>query len=120
MMAAFEKVEPERGLLFVLDELLDYLRSRRDAELIVTSAFLRRSARSVGRRASGSSPGSKRHCSTTRASRPRLTRSGACATGSSRSGSLVRTLPTSSKNGFSAKMPHRGDPPAPRALHACV
>lgn len=35
MMAAFEKVEPERGLLFVLDELLDYLRSRRDAELIL-------------------------------------------------------------------------------------
>lgn len=41
MMAAFEKVEPERGLLFVLDELLDYLRSRRDAELIVDLAFLR-------------------------------------------------------------------------------
>ena len=41
MMAAFEKVEPERGLLFVLDELLDYLRSRRDAQLIVDLAFLR-------------------------------------------------------------------------------
>jgi hypothetical protein len=41
MMAAFEAVEPERGLLFVLDELLDYLRSRRDAELIVDLAFLR-------------------------------------------------------------------------------
>lgn len=41
MMAAFEKVEPERGLLFVLDELLDYLRSRRDAELILDLAFLR-------------------------------------------------------------------------------
>lgn len=41
MMAAFEKLEPERGLLFVLDELLDYLRSRRDAELIIDLAFLR-------------------------------------------------------------------------------
>jgi hypothetical protein len=41
MMAAFERVEPERGLLFALDELLDYLRSRRDAELIVDLAFLR-------------------------------------------------------------------------------
>jgi Family of unknown function (DUF6079) len=41
MMAAFEQVEPERGLLFVLDELLDYLRSRRDAELILDLAFLR-------------------------------------------------------------------------------
>jgi hypothetical protein len=41
MMAAFEKVEPDRGLLFVLDELLDYLRSRRDAELIVDLSFLR-------------------------------------------------------------------------------
>ncbi|MFN2469626.1 MAG: DUF6079 family protein [Gaiellaceae bacterium] len=41
MMAAFEKVEPDRGLLFVLDELLDYLRGRRDAELIVDLAFLR-------------------------------------------------------------------------------
>jgi Family of unknown function (DUF6079) len=41
MMAAFEKVEPERGLLFVLDELLDYLRSRRDAELILDLSFLR-------------------------------------------------------------------------------
>lgn len=41
MMAAFETVEPERGLLFVLDELLDYLRSRRDAELILDLSFLR-------------------------------------------------------------------------------
>lgn len=41
MMAAFEAVQPERGLLFVLDELLDYLRSRRDAELIVDLSFLR-------------------------------------------------------------------------------
>jgi hypothetical protein len=41
MMAAFEAIEPERGLLFVLDELLDYLRSRRDAELILDLSFLR-------------------------------------------------------------------------------
>ena len=41
MMARFEAVEPERGLLFVLDELLDYLRSRRDVELTLDLAFLR-------------------------------------------------------------------------------
>lgn len=41
MMDAFEAVHPGRGLLFVLDELLDYLRRRRDAELIQDLAFLR-------------------------------------------------------------------------------
>ncbi len=41
MMALFEKDHPDRGLLFVLDELLDYLRTRRDAELIQDLAFLR-------------------------------------------------------------------------------
>jgi hypothetical protein len=30
MMAAFQSVHPDRGLLLVLDELLDYLRSRAD------------------------------------------------------------------------------------------
>ena len=34
MMEQFEQAHPERGLLLVLDELLDYLRGRRDAELI--------------------------------------------------------------------------------------
>lgn len=41
MMAAFEEVHPEHGLLFVLDELLDYLRGRRDGELVHDLAFLR-------------------------------------------------------------------------------
>lgn len=41
MMAAFEAVHPDQGLLFVLDEMLDYLRGRRDAELIQDLAFLR-------------------------------------------------------------------------------
>lgn len=41
MMKEFEKVEPDKGLLFVLDELLDYLRSRKDTELISDLAFLR-------------------------------------------------------------------------------
>lgn len=41
MMAAFEAVYPEHGLLFVLDELLDYLRGRRDGELVYDLAFLR-------------------------------------------------------------------------------
>lgn len=41
MMAAFEAVHPDQGLLFVLDEMLDYLRARRDAELIQGLSFLR-------------------------------------------------------------------------------
>ncbi|MGA2014345.1 MAG: DUF6079 family protein, partial [Solirubrobacteraceae bacterium] len=41
MMAAFEAVYPDQGLLFVLDEMLDYLRGRKDAELIQDLAFLR-------------------------------------------------------------------------------
>jgi hypothetical protein len=41
MMAAFEAVHPDHGLLFVLDELLDYLRGRRDGELVHDLAFLR-------------------------------------------------------------------------------
>jgi hypothetical protein len=41
MMVAFERVHPDRGLLFVLDELLDYLRGRRDAELNLDLRFLR-------------------------------------------------------------------------------
>jgi hypothetical protein len=41
MMAAFDAAYPEQGLLFVLDELLDYLRGRRDAELNLDLRFLR-------------------------------------------------------------------------------
>ncbi|OBH54321.1 DUF6079 family protein [Mycobacterium sp. E2479] len=41
MMAAFEAVHPDHGLLFVLDELLDYLRGRKDGELVYDLAFLR-------------------------------------------------------------------------------
>ena len=41
MMAAFEAVHTDHGLLFVLDELLDYLRGRKDGELIYDLAFLR-------------------------------------------------------------------------------
>jgi hypothetical protein len=41
MMAAFEAVYPEYGLLFVLDEMLEYLKGRRDAELIQDLVFLR-------------------------------------------------------------------------------
>jgi len=41
MMAAFEGVYPDYGLLFVLDEMLEYLRGRRDAELIQDLIFLR-------------------------------------------------------------------------------
>lgn len=41
MMAAFLKKFPEQGLLLVVDELLDYLRSRRDQALILDLGFLR-------------------------------------------------------------------------------
>jgi len=41
MMAAFQQEYPESGLLLVLDELLDYLRSRKDQELSLDLSFLR-------------------------------------------------------------------------------
>jgi hypothetical protein len=41
MMAAFHQVYPDQGLLLVVDELLDFLRSRRDQELILDLNFLR-------------------------------------------------------------------------------
>ena len=41
MMAAFQERYPDQGLLLVLDELLDYLRTRNDLELNLDLAFLR-------------------------------------------------------------------------------
>ncbi len=41
MMAAFHRTFPDQGLLLVVDELLDYLRTRRDQELILDLNFLR-------------------------------------------------------------------------------
>jgi len=41
MMALFHRKYPDQGLLVVVDELLDYLRSRKDQELILDLAFLR-------------------------------------------------------------------------------
>ena len=41
LMSAFHARYPEQGLLLVVDELLDYLRSRRDQELILDLNFLR-------------------------------------------------------------------------------
>ena len=41
MMTAFEKKYPDQGLLFVLDELLDYLRTLRDTDLVLALSFLR-------------------------------------------------------------------------------
>ena len=41
MMAAFQAVYPDQGLLLVVDELLDFLRSRRDQELVLDLNFLR-------------------------------------------------------------------------------
>ncbi len=41
MMTAFHRKYPDHGLLLVVDELLDYLRSRKDQELILDLNFLR-------------------------------------------------------------------------------
>ncbi|MGW8157417.1 MAG: DUF6079 family protein [Desulfoprunum sp.] len=41
MMARFGEVFPEHGLLLVVDELLDFLRTRKDQELILDLNFLR-------------------------------------------------------------------------------
>jgi len=41
MMRAFHERYPDHGLLLVVDELLDYLRSRKDQELILDLNFLR-------------------------------------------------------------------------------
>src|SRR5690606_1079952 len=41
MMSQFEQVYPDHGLLLVIDELLDYLRSRNEQELILDLNFLR-------------------------------------------------------------------------------
>lgn len=41
MMAKFGQIYPEHGLLLVVDELLDYLRTRKDQELILDLNFLR-------------------------------------------------------------------------------
>ena len=41
LMEAFHQVYPDYGLLLVVDELLDYLRTRKDQELILDLNFLR-------------------------------------------------------------------------------
>lgn len=41
MMAAFDEVHPNQGLVLVVDEFLEYLRSRKDHELVLDLSFLR-------------------------------------------------------------------------------
>ena len=41
MMAAFQKKYPDKGILIVVDELLDYLRTRKEQSLILDFSFLR-------------------------------------------------------------------------------
>ena len=41
MMSVFHRVHPDKGLLLVVDELLDFLRTRKDQELILDLNFLR-------------------------------------------------------------------------------
>ena len=57
MMAAFHGAFPDQGLLLVVDELLDYLRTRKDTELILDLNFLREIARPARTCACASWPG---------------------------------------------------------------
>ena len=41
MMSAFNEVHPHQGVLLVVDEFLEYLRSRRDHDLVLDLSFLR-------------------------------------------------------------------------------
>ncbi|MGD8217686.1 DUF6079 family protein [Pseudomonas thivervalensis] len=41
MMAAFDEVHPGKGVLLVVDEFLEYLRSRKDHDLVLDLSFLR-------------------------------------------------------------------------------
>lgn len=41
MMSAFNEVHPQHGVLLVVDEFLEYLRSRRDHDLVLDLSFLR-------------------------------------------------------------------------------
>lgn len=41
MMAAFHEVHPSQGVLLVVDEFLEYLRSRKDHDLVLDLSFLR-------------------------------------------------------------------------------
>jgi len=41
MMAAFDEVHPNHGVLLVVDEFLEYLRSRKDHDLVLDLSFLR-------------------------------------------------------------------------------
>lgn len=41
MMSAFQAVYPDQGLLFVIDELLDYLDSRKDQQVVQDLGFMR-------------------------------------------------------------------------------
>jgi predicted ATPase len=70
MMSAFHQVYPDLGLLLVVDELLDYLRTRKDQELVLDLNFLReRSGRYARTCVSASSRGFRKPSSTVRASR---------------------------------------------------
>ena len=94
MMAAFEAVRPRQGLLLVLDELLDYLRTRNEQALILDLNFLRSWARFAGRPASVSSPACRRVSSTAAVSSSWPARCNVSAIASSRSASPVRMSPT--------------------------
>lgn len=41
MMAAFDEIHPNQGVLLVVDEFLEFLRSRRDHDLVLDLSFLR-------------------------------------------------------------------------------
>ena len=41
VMAAFDEVHPNQGILLIVDEFLEFLRSRKDHELVLDLSFLR-------------------------------------------------------------------------------
>ena len=65
MMATFHERFPDQGLLLVVDEFLDYLKSRKDQELVLDLNFLREIGEvSKGPAASALWPESRRRSST--------------------------------------------------------
>ena len=91
-------------MLFILDELLDYLRGRRTVSSSTISPSSARSVRSPRRRGSGSSPVSRRPSSTTLGSQVSPTPSDVFATASSRFESPRRMWRSSSSGDSSVRM----------------
>ena len=107
MMGKFEQKHPDKGLLFVLDELLDYLRGRDHQALIRDLGFLRELGEVCKTSRFRFIAGVQETPSTTRASSSWPTRSIAWVSGSSSSSSSERTSRLWSPSVCSARRPRR-------------